>query len=41
MYSSVKKVVASEDYILSIGFDNGERGTLDLTTPEFWYFSKA
>jgi hypothetical protein len=30
MYPSVKKVVAHEDYMLSIEFDNGEHGTLDM-----------
>ncbi|WP_031386138.1 DUF2442 domain-containing protein [Desulfonatronum thiodismutans] len=30
MYPSVKKVVPSEDYMLSIEFDNGEHGTLDM-----------
>jgi len=30
MYPSVKNVVANEDYTLSIDFDNGESGTLDM-----------
>ena len=30
MYPSIKKVLASEDYILSIDFDNGEHGKLDM-----------
>jgi len=30
MYPSVKKVVPAEDYMLSIDFDNGEHGTLDM-----------
>ncbi|MBX3629994.1 MAG: DUF2442 domain-containing protein [Nitrosomonas sp.] len=30
MYPSVKHVVPAEDYTLSIDFDNGERGTLDM-----------
>lgn len=30
MYPSVKNVVAVEDYILSVDFDNGEHGTLDM-----------
>jgi hypothetical protein len=30
MYSSVKNVIANEDYTLSIDFDNGERGILDI-----------
>ncbi len=30
MYPSVKKVVPCEDYVLSIVFDNGESGTLDM-----------
>lgn len=30
MYPSVKNVTPSEDYILRIDFDNGERGTLDM-----------
>jgi len=30
MYPSVKKVVASEDHVLLIDFDNGEYGTLDM-----------
>ncbi len=30
MYPSVKSVVAGEDYILSVEFDNGERGMLDM-----------
>jgi hypothetical protein len=30
MYPSVKEVVAGTDYVLSIVFDNGERGVLDM-----------
>ena len=30
MYPSVKNVVANNNYILSIDFDNGESGTLDM-----------
>ncbi len=30
MYPSVKKVVPFEDYVLSIVFDNGETGNLDM-----------
>jgi hypothetical protein len=30
MYPSVKKVVAGTDYVLSIVFDNGEHGVLDM-----------
>jgi len=30
MYPSVKNVVANDDYMLSIEFDNGEQGTLDM-----------
>lgn len=30
MYPSVKNVTPSEDYILSIDFDNGESGILDM-----------
>ncbi len=30
MYPSVKNVTPGEDYLLSIVFDNGERGTLDM-----------
>ena len=30
MYPSVKNVVPTEDYMLSIDFDNGEHGTLDM-----------
>lgn len=30
MYPSVKEVVAGSDYVLSIVFDNGEHGVLDL-----------
>ncbi|MEA3410730.1 MAG: DUF2442 domain-containing protein [Pseudomonadota bacterium] len=30
MYPSVKNVIPAEDYILSIDFDNGEYGTLDM-----------
>ena len=30
MYPSVKSVVAGEDYVLFIVFDNGESGTLDM-----------
>ena len=30
MYPSVKNVVPTEDYLLAIDFDNGERGVLDM-----------
>lgn len=30
MYPSVKKVIPSEDYLLSIDFDNGEKRILDM-----------
>ena len=30
MYPSVKEVTARSDYVLSIVFDNGERGILDM-----------
>lgn len=30
MYPSVKEVVPCDDYVLSIVFDNGECGTLDM-----------
>ena len=30
MYPSVKNVVPTSDYVLSINFDNGEHGTLDM-----------
>lgn len=30
MYPSVKEVVPGDDYILSVVFDNGESGTLDM-----------
>jgi len=30
MYPSVKEVVAGDDYLLSIVFDNGECGILDM-----------
>ena len=30
MYPSVTSVVAGEDYVLFVAFDNGERGTLDM-----------
>ena len=30
MYPAVKSVVAGEDYVLSIVFETGERGTLDM-----------
>jgi len=30
MYPAVKSVVAGEDYVLSIVFENGEHGTLDM-----------
>lgn len=30
MYPSVKEVVAGNDYVLSIVFDNGEHGSLDM-----------
>jgi len=30
MYPSVKNVVANNNYVLTIDFDNGESGTLDM-----------
>ena len=30
MYPSVQEVVPGDDYVLSIVFDNGESGTLDM-----------
>jgi len=30
MYPAVCRVVPCEDYLLSIGFDNGEQGILDM-----------
>ncbi|QTA85780.1 DUF2442 domain-containing protein [Desulfonema magnum] len=30
MYPSVKEVTPCDDYILSISFDNGEKGKLDI-----------
>ena len=30
MYPSVKEVIPGEDYILSVVFDNGEKGILDM-----------
>jgi len=30
MHPSVTNVTPSEDYTLQVGFDNGERGTLDM-----------
>jgi Protein of unknown function (DUF2442) len=30
MYPAIKSVVPTEDYMLSIAFDNGETGTLDM-----------
>lgn len=30
MYPSVIKVIPGRDYVLSIDFDNGEKGTLDM-----------
>ena len=30
MYPSVSKVVAGDDYVLSVDFDNGECGMLDM-----------
>jgi len=30
MYPSVKEVVAGNDYVLFIVFDNGEHGSLDM-----------
>lgn len=30
MYPSVVNVIPEEDYLLSIDFDNGERGVLDM-----------
>lgn len=30
MYPSVKVVIPNDDYVLSVEFDNGETGTLDM-----------
>ena len=30
MYRSVQKVVPNEDFTLTVTFDNGEQGTLDM-----------
>lgn len=30
MYPSVKEVIAGEDYVLTVVFENGESGTLDM-----------
>mgnify|MGYP000965730572 CR=1 FL=1 len=30
MYPAIKKVVANEDHTLTLDFDNGEKGRLDL-----------
>lgn len=30
MYPSVKEVIAGDDYVLSLKFDNGENGVLDM-----------
>lgn len=30
MYPSVSNVVSTENYVLSVSFDNGESGTLDM-----------
>ena len=30
MYASVKRVVANEDFTLTVAFDNGEEGILDV-----------
>ncbi|WP_321495591.1 DUF2442 domain-containing protein [uncultured Desulfobacter sp.] len=30
MYPAVKEVIPKENYILSVTFDNGEHGTLDM-----------
>ena len=32
MYPAVINVSACEDFVLSLAFDNGERGTLDMKT---------
>jgi hypothetical protein len=32
MYPSIKKVVPHDDYTLSILFDNGEKGVLDMNS---------
>ena len=34
MYPSVKEVVAGKNYVLSVVFDNGEHGILDMK--EIW-----
>ena len=41
MYPAIKHVVPKEDYLLSIEFDNGERGILDMKLYlEFGIFQK-
>lgn len=30
MYPSVKRVIPGENYVLTVDFDNGESGTLDM-----------
>lgn len=41
MYPSVKEVVPGDDYVLSIVFDNGECGTLDMKqVPDFGVFQR-
>jgi len=32
MYPAIKKVVAGKDYRLHVEFDNGESGTLDMSS---------
>lgn len=41
MYPSVKNVTPTRDYLLSIDFDNGERGVLDMKPyPDFGIFQR-
>ncbi len=41
MYPAIKQVVPKEDYCLSVEFDNGERGILDMKPYlEFGIFQK-
>ena len=44
MYPAVKNVTPVEDYFLSIDFDNGESGILDMKPYldfGFWVFSET
>ena len=41
MYPSVESVVPNEDFTLSITFDNGEEGVLDMKPHlDFWVFQR-